>query len=446
MDPDTGDILLSLTFLLLGGLIVFCENTIIDLPDSMLKKDDSSTKNQRSLQKLLESPRKFTSAMRVAYTLFQLCGAFFLSRFLFSFAMVQQLIATAATWKYLWFVVVVVITTFLSLVLSRGVPRRLAATCRTSIALFFVPVARSITILVAPLRALVDITVGGISAILGAEYKEGEDNITEEELRMLVDVSEETGGIEQTEREMINNIFEFDDRTAGEIMTHRTDMICVEKDATLQEIVELSKKKGYSRMPVVDEGIDDISGILCVKDLLPLMLDTKARNRFRVSRFKRPVLFIPESTRCHDLFAQLNAAKTQIAIVVDEYGGTSGLITMEDLLESIVGNIQDEYDNEIAEATAITTDSYTLDGDIDLEEVEHLFDCDLEEYIEEDYETLGGLMIGLLDRIPHMDEHPTVTIGGVEFTVEKANERQILTISARKQPPFAIDDFTETSE
>ncbi|MEG2073592.1 MAG: CBS domain-containing protein, partial [Angelakisella sp.] len=154
----------------------------------------------------------------------------------------------------------------------------------------------------------------------------------EETIRMLVDVSEETGGIGQNEKEMINNIFEFDDRTASDLMTHRTDLAFIEKDCSLEDIIELSCLKGYSRFPVCEEGIDNLIGMLNVKDLLPLLLDTKKRRTFKVIDYMRKPLFIPESTRCRDLFGMLNGEKTQIAVIVDEYGGTSGIVTMEDLL------------------------------------------------------------------------------------------------------------------
>lgn len=258
------------------------------------------------------------------------------------------------------------------------------------------------------------------------------ENTAEETIRMLVDVSEETGGIGQNEKEMINNIFEFDDRTASDLMTHRTDLAFIEKDCALDDIIELSCQKGYSRFPVCEEDIDSLIGILNVKDLLPLLLDTKKRRTFKVSDYMRKPLFIPESTRCRDLFGMLNGEKTQIAVIVDEYGGTAGIVTMEDLLESIVGNIQDEYDNEPDEATALTDHSYTLDGDIDLIDAAHLLGCNLDSYTEEDYETLGGLIIGLLDHIPEPDEHPSVVIEGVQFTVAESSGRQILRVLAKK--------------
>lgn len=429
MDPDTGSLLLSVIFLLLGGVVVFCQNAIIDIPDNFFKRTDDATRNLKTLERLLHSPRRFSSAMRVGYTFFHLCAAFFFGRFILSLPIFANM---TGLWSLVPAAVVILTSTLLILICSRGIPKRLATWASLDAALSAAPVALVIYLFFEPLRFVADLTVGGVASLFGAQWQEGEDNVTEEEIRMLVDVSEETGGIGQTEKDMINNIFEFDDRTASDLMTHRTDLAFVEKDSTLEELVELCCRNGYSRIPVADDNIDNLIGILNVKDLLPLILDSKKRRAFKMTAYMRKPLFVPESTRCRDLFSRLNGEKTQIAVVVDEYGGTSGIVTMEDLLESIVGNIQDEYDNELDEATALSPDSYTLDGDIDLDDVAHLLGCNLDSYTEEDYETLGGLIIGLLDRIPEPDEHPSVEVEGVRFTVEEANERQILRVIAQR--------------
>ncbi|MEG0540814.1 MAG: hemolysin family protein [Angelakisella sp.] len=432
MDPDTGSIISSFVFLLLSGLVVFCQNAIVDIPDNFLKKAEATTQNLKTLEKLLRSPRRFSSAMRVGYTFFQLCFAFFFGKYIISLPFLTQMGTRSEWWNVLAAFIVILCTTLLILICSRGIPKRLATWAPVETAISIAPVAWIISIVFEPLRFVVDLSVGGIASLFGAQWQEGEDNVTEEEIRMLVDVSEETGGIGQTEKEMINNIFEFDDRTASDLMTHRTDLIFIEKDCSLETIIELSCRNGYSRIPVADDNIDDLIGILNVKDLLPLILDSQKRRSFQVANYMRKPLFVPESTRCRDLFGRLNGEKTQIAVVVDEYGGTSGIVTMEDLLESIVGNIQDEYDNEMEEATALTDHSYTFDGDIDLSDVAHFMDCNLDSYTEEDYETLGGLIIGLLDRIPSPGEHPSVVIEDIEFTVEEASERQILRVMAKR--------------
>ena len=429
MDP--GSLLYFLLFLFLGGFVVLCQNSIIELSDAKLKKTDDPGSGARSLHKLLESPDRFASVMRTAYTFFHLCAIGFLARFMASIPFWASWCGRTPFHRMAGALAVLILGDLFILVFSRGVPRRLAIHAPESLAYSLAPAARIVAAVFSPLRWIVDHAVLLICHILGVSMYTQKENVTEEEIRLLMDVSEETGGIESDERTMINNIFEFDDRTAGEIMTHRTDVKFVELDTPLFEIVEMSSAFGYSRLPVAGEDLDDIQGMLYVKDLLPLLLSDR-RKPFQVQDFLRPAVFVPESTRCRDLFRKMGEERVQIAVVVDEYGGTSGIVTMEDLLESIVGNIQDEYDNESEEVTNLAEGVYTLDGDIDLPEVESLLGVDLSAYTEEDYETLGGLLIGVLDRIPDADEHPSVEIGDVRFTVEEANERQILKVRAEK--------------
>ena len=432
MDP--GSLLYFLLFLLLGGFVVLCQNAIIELSDAKVKKGDDNSPHAQTLQRLLESPDRFASVMRVAYTFFHLCAIGFLARFAASFPFWSVWLEDSSWGRLAGSLAVVIVGDLFILIFSRGVPRRLAIHAPESLAYALAPAARFIALLFTPLRWIVDHAVLLICHLLGVSMYSQKENVTEEEIRLLMDVSEETGGIESDERTMINNIFEFDDRTAGEIMTHRTDVKFIELDTPLFEIVELSSNFGYSRIPVAGEDLDDVQGMLYVKDLLPLILADR-RKRFSVKDFMRPAVFVPESTRCRDLFRNMGEEKGQIAVVVDEYGGTSGIVTMEDLLESIVGSIQDEYDNEEEEVTNLADGSYTFDGDIDLLEVERLLDVDLSEYTEEDYETLGGMLIGVLDRIPDPDEHPSVDIEDVRFTVDEANERQILRVRAEKLKP-----------
>lgn len=251
----------------------------------------------------------------------------------------------------------------------------------------------------------------------------------EEEIRMMVDAGKQKGTIEQSEKDMIDNIFEFDDRCVCEVMTHRTDMYAVASDATLEQVTALAIETGYSRLPVYDEDIDDIMGILYVKDLLCLIGAEKAD--FELKNYMRSALFVPENMSCVDLFAQFKQKKVQVAIAVDEYGGTAGVVTMEDLLESIVGNIQDEYDDEEEEVSRLEDGNYSLDGAVGISEVERLFGASLE--CDSDYDTIGGLLIEVLERIPAPDERPSIVISGIRFTVTAVEDRRIARVHAAQE-------------
>lgn len=270
-----------------------------------------------------------------------------------------------------------------------------------------------------------------IVRICGFDPNAEAENISEEEIRLLVDTGNEKGTIELSEREMINNVFEFDDRTVDEVMTHRTEICAVSKDDTVAEVLRAAIDEGFSRIPVYDDGIDDIVGVIYAKDLLVLAgcTDLEAHP---LASYIHEVIYVPESTRCRMLFRQFKATKRHMAVIVDEYGGTAGIATMEDLLESIVGEIQDEYDSEEEETCRLENGGYSFDGGIPIEKVEELLDADLG--ADEDTDTLGGLVINLLGRIPEDGEHPSVTVDGILFTVTKIEERRIVRIMAERIP------------
>lgn len=250
---------------------------------------------------------------------------------------------------------------------------------------------------------------------------------------MMVDVGNEEGSIEKDEADMIDNIFEFDDITAEDVMTHRTDVAAVENTATVMDVITLAIKEGYSRIPVYEEDIDNIIGIVYAKDMLQCITETAEEMSSQpITPFIRKAIFVPESNRCADLFKTFKEKKMQMAIVVDEYGGTSGIVTMEDLLESIVGNMQDEYDHEEEEYQKVSDNVFTLDGSMSLEDVEELLGTNIDS--EEDYDTLSGLITDTLDRIPAKNEHPSVRIGNVEFTVLMTEERRIAKLRAEILP------------
>lgn len=260
---------------------------------------------------------------------------------------------------------------------------------------------------------------------------------------MMVDVGNEKGVIEESQKDMINNIFEFDDRTAEEVMTHRTEVIAVSQDATISDIVYYAINEGFSRIPVYEDDIDNIVGVIYVKDLLCLV-GCKSTEDFKISDFIRPVLYVPESNRCRELFKEFTDKKIHMAVVVDEYGGTSGIVTMEDLLESIVGNIQDEYDDEEIEIQKMNDTTYMIDGGADLEEVAETLGLDISE--NEDYDTLGGLITDILGRIPDDGEMPAVTYQNVDFTVLVVEDRRVVKVKAVIRPAIELEQENDSDK
>ena len=255
---------------------------------------------------------------------------------------------------------------------------------------------------------------------------------TEDEIKQLVEDDENVGELEENQREMINNIFEFDNLNAGDIMTHRTDIDAVEINDSLESVVRLAIEGGRSRIPVYTDDLDNIQGIIYVKDLLKFV-GTKITADDRITDYIRKPLFVPETLPCGKLFEQMTETRIMLAIVVDEYGGTAGLVTMEDLLESIVGNIRDEYDlNEDDGVTRLDENTFIFDGVKDIDEAAKLLDV---EFPEGDYDTLAGFVINLLGFLPtgKSAEKETAEYENLRFTVLEVDERRIEKIKVEKK-------------
>lgn len=258
--------------------------------------------------------------------------------------------------------------------------------------------------------------------------------VTEEDFISIVDESEQQDIIDESQKEMITNIFELDELVASDIMTHRTELFGVNETATLREIVPSLIEHGFSRVPVYRKSLDKITGFLYVKDLLQLWEDGASAEK-PVSSCVRPAMFVPESCRAQDLLVEFKRKRTQIAVVVDEYGGTSGVVSMEDILEEIVGNIQDEFDDE-AEEISVTEQGVFALGSADIEDVFDALGLPLPETAEdEDFDSVGGLVTERLGRIPAADETVSVAYGGALFTVLAASERRIEKLLCQTEMP-----------
>src|SRR5205809_2345029 len=246
--------------------------------------------------------------------------------------------------------------------------------------------------------------------LMGGQMKHRGPFVTEEELRLLVTVCEEEGILEEAETDMIHSIFEFADTTVREVMIPRIDMITLESDATVDEAVDLALQGGFSRIPVYEETIDNIIGVMNTKIILKQLWEDL--NSIPIRELVRPAYFVPETKKLDDLLREIRQKRTHMAIVVDEYGSVAGLVTIEDLVEEIVGDIQDEYDREEKLYEQVTQFEYVFDAKINLDEFNELMDTDLEN---EDYETLGGFLLGQLDKIPVPGD--TITFKNLTFTV-----------------------------
>ena len=275
-----------------------------------------------------------------------------------------------------------------------------------------------------------------ISLLMKKKKAEQENNITEEGIRQMVDAGGDMGSIDETEKEMINNIFDLSNISVGEIATHRTDIVAIPLDATLEDITNVITEEKYSRIVVYDESIDNIVGVFHVKDMVKYILGDAKRmeeDYFHIEDILMTPYFVPFSKKTDELFQEMQKEKVHMAIVIDEYGGTAGIVTMEDVIEEIVGNIFEEYDVEEEEDICpIGEDDYRINGTTDLGDVEELLGIAFED--DEDYDTLGGYLIGRLGRIPDEEEKPEISVSGWLFQVESIEEKRIEKVRTIRAP------------
>jgi putative hemolysin len=328
----------------------------------------------------------------------------------------------------LWAVLAVIITSVAVSSFADELPGRIAeknASEKTALKAF--PFIKALIILMKPFTFLIDVLSFVPGKIFGVSARSRVDTVTEEEILMMVDAGNETGVIEESQKEMINNIFEFGDVKVSEIMTHRTDIVGLEVNDKIRDIVYLAINKGFSRLPVYDGSIDKIIGIIYVKDFLCLV-GHEETDELTIRDFMHEALYIPASNKCDEVFEIMTKKKMQMAVLVDEYGGTAGIVTMEDILEEIVGNIQDEYDEEEQEITKISDDVYMISGGADPEDVLSVLHVKLPESRE--YDTMNAMVVDLLGRIPTEKESPSVIYENVEFTVMVMEDNWVSKIKA----------------
>ncbi|HKF36711.1 MAG TPA: hemolysin family protein [Ktedonobacteraceae bacterium] len=280
--------------------------------------------------------------------------------------------------------------------------------------------------LLRPVVWLLTTITNSLVRLLGGQMKHRGPFVTEEELRLLVNVGEEEGVLEEEETEMIRSIFEFADTTVREVMIPRIDMVMLESDATVDEAVDLALQGGFSRIPVYEESVDNITGVLYTKDMLRQLRED--HNSLPIRDLVRPAYFVPETKKLDDLLREIRQRRIHMVIVVDEYGSVAGLVTIEDLVEEIVGDIRDEYDREENLYEQVNQYEYIFDAKISIDEFNELMDTDLED---EDYDTLGGFLYAQLDKIPVAGD--TIKFKNLTFTVLTTRGRRITKVRVERE-------------
>ena len=426
-------ILLLLVLILVNAYFAMAEIAVISLNDTKIEKmADEGNKKAKLVLKLTNNPTKFLSTIQIGITL---AGFLTSASAATSFA---AMLTEAVTGKFglpenivspVAVVLITLIMSYFSLVLGELVPKRIGMQIPEKVAFAVAKPLYVMSKIVSPFVKFLSLSTNGVVRLLGFDPNADEEVVTEEEIRMMVDVGGEKGVIEYDQKEMINNIFDFDDMDAGDVMTHRTDVVAADvNDTTLEEFLALAIENGRSRVPLYDEDIDNIVGIVYVKDLLQYV---GKEVKGTLKSIMREPYFVPETKACGELFKEMRLQRIQMAVVVDEYGGTAGIVTLEDIVEAVMGNIQDEYDEEEEEISKIDENTFTVEGTIDIEEIDELIGKDLPEG---DYETLAGFIMDELQCIPKSGEMNEVVFENVKFTVLERDDRRIEKIKVEITP------------
>lgn len=426
-----GEIIILIILIGINAFFAAAEISIISLREMTLeRKASEGDKKAKQLLDIIKEPSKFLSTIQVGVTLASFftsaSAAVGLSKVLENVLInsnVGFLVSFAST---ISFVLITVLISFLSLLFGELIPKRLALRKSEIIASWAVGVIKIIDIIAMPLvLALTKTTNFFVNLIYGDEDESG-DQITEEEIRMMINVGEERGIFRKQETEMINSIFQFDDTTVADVMTPRPDIVMLDLEGSFEETLKVIIEEKYSRIPVYQDNIDNIVGILYTKDIIDYMAFNSEQEEFHLKNFIKEPYFVTEYMKIDMLLREMQKRSMHISIVIDEYGTTAGLITIEDMLEEIVGNIYDEYDEMEEEIAVKGENEFEVDGGINMTELNDLLDADYPE----NYDTVSGLLLDYFGKFPKKSE--SILIKNYKFTILEIENRRIKKILVKK--------------
>lgn len=438
-------ILLQIILILINAFFAATEIAVISLNTTKLRKmADDGDKYAPRLLKMAENPSGFLSTIQIGITLAGFLGSAFAADNLAVYIspLFLEIGVPAGIANTLAVIIITLIISFFTLIFGELVPKRIAQQKAFAVAKFSSGVISVTAKIMKPVVWLLSATTNLMLKILRLKEDGDPDAVTEDDIKLMVDAGGESGSIEEDEKEWIQNVFEFNDMSVSDIMTREPDVVSFQVDTPENEILDTIKDSGLSRFPVYDEDINDILGILNARDFL---ISLNSGDHKGVRELLRSAYMVPESIHADKLFSDMQAKKTHIAIVVDEYGQTVGIVTLEDLLEEIVGNIYDEFDpQEESEIQKISDTEWKVSGALSLSDFSDETGIELEE--NEDYDTIGGMVLSTLSQIPEDGTTLHVIINGLDIRVTKIEDRRIEEAIVKKAEPPAGDDEKEEAE
>lgn len=435
-------LLVQIILILINAFFAATEIAVISLNANKLRKlEEEGDKLAPKLLHMVEDSSGFLSTIQIAITLSGFLGAAFagdaFAEYLTAWLLSLGVGIPASVLDTISLVVVTIILSYFTLVFGELVPKRIAMQKSMEMARLSCRVVSAIATIAKPVVKLLSLSTNGVLRLLRMRTDVEEEQVTEDEIRMMIDLGNESGSINEDEKELLHNVFDFSDQTVSDVMTHAADVESISVDATREEVLDTIRSTGLSRFPVYGEDESDILGVLNTRDFL---VDWVSDGTKSVRDLMRPAYLVPESLSADDLLRDMQIKKIHLAVVLDEYGELAGVITVEDLLEEIVGNIYDEFDPaEPQELEQLGENLWRVSGSLSVEDLADELDMELPE--DEDYDTVGGMLLSCLRTIPEDGSRPLVQVHGLELQAEKVEDHRIRSVLVRKLP-----DDTEEQE
>lgn len=413
--------------IIMNAFFAGSEIAFISLNHSKTKNlAEEGDRKARYILKLKEVPNRFLSTIQIGVSLASVLSGVFASE-AFAAILTDWILSVSnfspSAVKTVSMLIITLITSYLMLVFGELVPKRVAMNNPERFADIAIYPLWFLSKVTTPIVRFLSFSTNIVLRILGIDPNKVDEEVTEEEIRIMVDAGE----IDLSEKEMINNIFEFDNKEVADIMTHRTEVVSIDAASSFEDILNLVNEERFTRYPVYEENMDNIIGVIHLRDLLRY-IHIGNKTQFHIGEVLMEPYFVPESKRTDQMFKELQFNKIHMAIVVDEYGGTAGIVTMEDLIEEVMGNILDEFDDEeeLYDIVEVEPGQYLAAGACELDELEDILGIDLPL---EDYDTVSGFMIGQLGRIPTIkdinNEESCVEFGNFQFWILEIDEKVI---------------------
>ena len=437
------ELLLLLFFTLLNAYFAGAEMAVVSVNKNRIRAlAEEGNKKAKVIEGLFDDSTKFLSTIQVAITF---------AGFYSSASAAAGISPVLAEWMRGFNIPyssqiahngVTLLLMFFNLVFGELVPKRIALQKAEAFCMLTVMPVHYISIILSPFTKLLSVSTKLVLKILHMQTEDQEEAVTEEEIKALLKQGNESGTFDDEEREMIDSVFAFDDRTAREVMVPRRDVVSINIEDPFDELIDEILESRHSRIPVYEENIDNIIGVLHVKDVM-IELRKSGLEQINIREMLHKPFFVPETKEADELFRSMQASRHHMALLVDEYGGFSGIVTIEDLVEEIMGEINDEYEEVVPEIEAVSEDEYLLDGSVLIEDLNDELGLKLET---ENYDTLSGYLIEQLGHIPAKEDRDVIQCQNLEFAVEEVKDNRISRVRLKVLPPEEEDEEADRKE